>query len=285
VNGLQLVALRGHGGRKAAAWWADVDRFQDLYITVDGRRRFGTVPAMEPVLEPLGTTRAPRAIAYIRVSTKEQGRSGLGLQAQERACRQWARANGYDLAEVISEVDSGDHDERPELARAIERASRLQAPLVVAKLDRLSRRVSTIANTVRSGIKVRLADAPDASTFEIHLRAALAEQEREMIAARTREALAAAKRKGAKLGSARPGHWKGREDKREAGRLKATATRSKRAASKRAMVVAEAAPILKATKGQTLRAIAQALEAAGVATTTGKPHWTPTGVKRLLEAV
>ncbi|CAO3350662.1 recombinase family protein [Azospirillum melinis] len=138
-------------------------------------------------------------IAYYRVSTEKQGRSGLGLDAQKQAVLQYL--NGGALIGEFVEVESGKRNDRPELAKALT-ACRLQgATLIVAKLDRLSRSVSFISALMESAVEFVACDMPTANRFTIHILAAVAEHERQMISARTRVALAAAKQRGKRLGN------------------------------------------------------------------------------------
>jgi DNA invertase Pin-like site-specific DNA recombinase len=234
----------------------------------------------------MSTKRPVPCVAYIRVSTEEQSKSGLGLEAQEHACRESVEDMGGRLVEVIREQDSGDNDDRPGLAKALALVARLRGVLVVSKLDRLARSVALVARVLREGVvKVRVASSPEASTLELHLRAALAEEERRLIGERTKNALAAAKKRGTKLGSARPGHWKGREAARLRGAKAATAAAAAARREAAAPLLAQAAPIVAAHENATLRQLAAALERAGVATATGCPKWTATGVARLRKAL
>jgi len=251
----------------------------NLYLSVDDRRGGDTV-------SPMSTKRPVPCVVYVRVSTEEQGRSGLGLEAQERACRESVEELGGRLVEVISEQDSGDNDKRPGLAKALALVARLRGVLVVAKLDRLARSVALVARVLREGVvKVRVAASPEASTLELHLRAALAEEERRLIGERTKNALAAAKARGTKLGSARPGHWKGREAARLRGAKAATAAAAAARREAAAPLLVQAAPVVAAHPNASLRELAAVLESAGIATATGCPKWTATGVARLRKAL
>src|SRR5262249_48527688 len=161
-----------------------------------------------------------KIIAYFRVSTKRQGASGLGLEGQQAALEAYARQTGGRIVAEYVEVESGKIADRPELARAIAHARRNKAVLVVAKLDRLARNVAFTSSLMRAGVDFICCDNPNANKLTIHILAAVAEDEAERISARTKAALAAAKKRGIKLGSARPGHWNGREDRRLAGARK-----------------------------------------------------------------
>lgn len=149
----------------------------------------------------------PTHIAYFRVSTDKQGRSGLGLDAQQQAVRQFI--GGEPDASYI-EVESGANRDRPQLAAAIKDCKRTGASLVVAKLDRLARDVQLILSIVDSGIVVRFVDLPEINPADptgrlmLTMMASFAEFERRIISKRTREALAAKKARGFKLGSPTP---------------------------------------------------------------------------------
>jgi DNA invertase Pin-like site-specific DNA recombinase len=138
-------------------------------------------------------------VAYYRVSTAKQGRSGLGLEAQQASVQAYVK-DGQITSEYV-EVESGKRNDRPELAQAIEHARRESATLIIAKLDRLARRVAFIFALRDSGVKLIACDMPEANTLTIGLLAALAQHERELISERTKAALAAKKAKGCILGS------------------------------------------------------------------------------------
>jgi DNA invertase Pin-like site-specific DNA recombinase len=154
-----------------------------------------------------------QAIGYIRVSTTKQGRSGLGLEAQQDALQRFAEAEGFAFAETFTEVESGKRgdDHRPELAKALERARKAKAPIIVAKLDRLSRDVHYISGLMKHRVPFIVTElGADTDPFLLHLYAALAEKER---CERTRAAMAKARDRGVTLGGLRD---KGIELQREA---------------------------------------------------------------------
>jgi DNA invertase Pin-like site-specific DNA recombinase len=141
-----------------------------------------------------------KAIAYYRVSTKRQKRSGLGLEAQQRAVADFARANDFLLIEEYVEIMSGRRNKRQGLQAALAACKKDNALLLIAKLDRLSRSVAFISTLMESRIDFKAIDAPFADKFTIHILAAVAEKEREDTSLRTIAALAAAKRRGVILG-------------------------------------------------------------------------------------
>ncbi len=143
-------------------------------------------------------------IAYYRVSSKRQGRSGLGLEAQQAAVAEYARQHGAKVLAGYTEVESGKRSDRPELAKAIAHAKRARATLVVAKLDRLARNVAFTSKLMDSGVDFVCCDNPHANRLTIHILAAVAEDEARRISERTKSALAAAKRRGTKLGGSNP---------------------------------------------------------------------------------
>lgn len=140
-------------------------------------------------------------IGYLRVSTKRQGRSGLGLEAQKAAIDAYITANNCRLLATYTEVESGKHNDRPELLKAVAHAKRSNAVLVVAKLDRLSRNVAFIATLMDSTVDFAICDFPLASRLTIHILAAVAEHEVKTISQRIKDALKAAKRRGVRLGN------------------------------------------------------------------------------------
>jgi DNA invertase Pin-like site-specific DNA recombinase len=142
-------------------------------------------------------------IAYYRVSTARQGRSGLGLEAQRTAVQDHLNGGPWKLCGEFTEVESGKRSDRPELAKALAAARLHKATLVIAKLDRLARNVAFIANLMESGVDFVAVDMPTANRLTVHILAAMAEHEAVAISARTKAALAAAKRRGVKLGGDR----------------------------------------------------------------------------------
>ena len=142
-----------------------------------------------------------RVVAYYRVSTAEQGRSGLGLEAQRQAVLTLCQSRGWEVIAEHTEVESGKIADRPQLLVALHKAKVTGATLVVAKLDRLSRSVAFLSALQDSGAKFIAADMPEANELTVHIMAAVAQAERQAISKRTKEALRAAKERGRKLGN------------------------------------------------------------------------------------
>lgn len=142
-----------------------------------------------------------KAVAYYRVSTTAQGRSGLGLEAQRTAVADLARARGLTLLAEFTEVESGKRNDRPVLTEALHHARLTNAVLVIAKLDRLSRNAAFLLTLRDSGVRFLAADVPDANDLTIGVLAVIAQAEREAISRRTKEALAAIKQKTDRGGS------------------------------------------------------------------------------------
>ena len=216
-------------------------------------------------------------ISYCRVSTDRQGRSGLGLDAQRAAIASHLGARGGQLVGEYVEVESGKVDDRPKLREALDVCQRLGARLIIAKLDRLSRDVAFIANLMRSTADFVVCDYPDANRLTIHIMAAVAESEREMISKRTREALAAAKVRGVKLG--KPENLTSEAARR--GRKLGTKARREKSQRFAARMWPEIKALLDA--GMSLNAIARKLNEEGTLTASGKQgSWTATAVRNIV---
>jgi DNA invertase Pin-like site-specific DNA recombinase len=202
-------------------------------------------------------------VAYYRVSTARQGRSGLGLEAQRDAVTRFAATEGFEVAHEFVEVETGKGsdalDRRPQLAAALAEARKRKCAIVVAKLDRLSRDVHFISGLMAERVQFIVAElGADVDPFILHLFAALAEKERVMIATRTRDALQRAKARGVKLGGPRLAQAR----KAAAAAVEANADRH----------AANILPIIREVQragARSLRAIAEALNARGVPTARG----------------
>ena len=207
------------------------------------------------------------AIAYVRVSTAQQGKSGLGLDAQQAALARFADAEGYSLVETYQEIETGKGSDalerRPQLSAALKAARKRKAPIIVAKLDRLSRDVHFISGLMTHKTPFIVAElGADADPFMLHIYAALAEKERRYISQRTRDALQAKKAQGVKLGG-----------------LNAKGIANREEAQQRAEALR---PIFAGLAGMSHRKMAVELNAMGVPTPAGG-QWHAVTVKRVLE--
>jgi DNA invertase Pin-like site-specific DNA recombinase len=183
----------------------------------------------------MSSTTKKSLVSYLRVSTKKQGTSGLGLEAQRAAVAEYAKREGLRVVAEYVEVESGKKASRPELAKALNHCRAAKACLVVAKLDRLARNVAFLSALMESALDFVALDNEHANKFTLHVLAAVAEQEARATSERTKVALAVAKQRGVLLGSSRPGHWKGKEAKRLAGSRRGV----KRAAERRTQAARE----------------------------------------------
>jgi DNA invertase Pin-like site-specific DNA recombinase len=211
-----------------------------------------------------------RFVAYYQVSTAQQGRPGLGLEAQREVVRCCLNGGSWTLAAEVTEVESGRRNDRPELDRALGLCRLYGATLVVAKLDRLARNVAFISKLMESGVDFVAVDLPQANRFTIHILAAVAEHEREMISARTK----AAKARGIKLGNPANLH------NQLGGRAKGNAVMAARADQRAADLLPVIAP-LKAG-GASLCQIADGLTRRGISAPRGGT-WSAVAVKRILD--
>jgi DNA invertase Pin-like site-specific DNA recombinase len=214
-------------------------------------------------------------VTYYRVSTAGQGRSGLGLEAQQAAVTRFLANRQGTVVESFTEIESGKKNDRPELERALRRCRLTGAVLVVAKLDRLSRDAGFIYRLRDAGVEFIAADMPDANTLTVGVMASLAQYERELISERTKAGLAAAKARGVKLGGPMLDH------DRNTDTTQATAARVAKAKERNAYLRSIIEEI-QAEQGRamTLSEIADALNAAGYTTARGKP-FTRTQVHRI----
>ena len=224
----------------------------------------------------MSATASRQVVAYLRVSTDRQGKSGLGLDAQRAAVAAFAQANQMEIIAEHVEIETGKGsdalDRRPQLAAALAMARKAKCPVVVAKLDRLSRDVAFIAGLMAQRVPFIVAElGPDADPFMLHIYAALAEKERSMIAARTKAALAAKKASGAVLGN--------RTNLGHASKLGAAAM-----AKEAQGFAGNVLPIIREIQNggvTTLRAVADALNARNVKTARGG-EWSAVQVSRVL---
>jgi DNA invertase Pin-like site-specific DNA recombinase len=145
-------------------------------------------------------TLSGKFVSYLRVSTQQQGRSGLGLEAQKESVAGFLNGGRWKLVEEVVEVESGKRSDRPQLARALSLCRVHRATLLVANLDRLARNVAFISSLMEAGIAFQAVDLPNANNLTVHIMAAMAEYEAKAISERTKVALAAAKARGTKLG-------------------------------------------------------------------------------------
>lgn len=219
-----------------------------------------------------------KVIAYYRVSTQKQGRSGLGLEAQEAAISAYSAP-----IKSFTEIESGKNSARPELAKAIASCKQSGATLVVAKLDRLARNVAFVSALMESGIEFVACDNPNANRLTVHILAAVAEDEARRISERTKAALAAAKRRGIQLGSQREGHWDGLEAARVAGGMKGRSVSVKVRSKKASEFVEFFAPRVTNLKalGLSHRQVAKALNDEGFTTPRGS-QFSKSTISRLL---
>lgn len=208
----------------------------------------------------------PEIVAYARVSTDRQCKTGLGLEAQRQAIRRFAEAHGFVVAEEFVEVETGKGadalERRPHFAAALKAARKRKCSVVVSKLDRLSRDVAFIAGLMAQRVPFIVAElGPQVDPFTLHIYAALAQQERRMISARTKAALAAAKARGVTLGNAK------------------LAVENRAQADARAEALR---PVLRELAGLSARGVAAELNRRRVATPTGAP-WSAKTVIRVQE--
>ena len=218
-----------------------------------------------------------RVVAYYRVSTADQGRSGLGLEAQRQAVRNLCESRGWEVIDERTEVESGKTSNRPQLSAALHHAKVTGSTLVVAKLDRLSRSVAFLSALQDSGAKFVAADMPEANDLTVHIMAAVAQAEREAISKRTKDALRVAKAAGRKLGNPN-----GAQALRRAGKGNAAAVeRVKAGADSYAHDLAPVVADIKASGVTSLGGIAAELNARHIQTRRGG-KWYPSSVKNLL---
>lgn len=218
-----------------------------------------------------------KVVAYYRVSTEAQGRSGLGLDAQKTSITTLCEGRGWNITAEFTEVESGSKNDRSELSAALKRAKVTGSVLVIAKLDRLSRSVAFLAALQESGVQFIAADMPEANELTIHIMAAVAQAERRAISERTKSALAAAKARGVKLGNPN-----GAAAIRRAGKGNVAALEAIKAdANERAREYAETVADIQAGGVVSLAGIANELNDRDIVTQRGGV-WHPSTVRNLL---
>jgi DNA invertase Pin-like site-specific DNA recombinase len=214
-------------------------------------------------------------IAYYRVSTERQGRSGLGLDAQRKAVADFLNGGRWELLEEFVEVESGKRSDRLELAKALKACRARRATLVIAKLDRLARDAHFLLGLQKAGVDFVAADMPTANRLTVGIMALVAEEEARMISARTKAALAAAKARGAKLGFANPA----RLDRHEVSAKGVAAVTA--AADQHAANVLPIVRSIQAAGVVSLHGVADALNARGIHTARGG-KWYAATVRNML---
>ncbi len=216
------------------------------------------------------------AVGLTRVSTAEQGQSGLGLEAQQASVRAFVEAQGWTLVAEYSDVASGKDDRRPGFQTALARCRQLGAFLVAARLDRITRRAHTLSQLLEDGYSIRTADMPGADDLMMRIYAAMAQKERELISERTKAALAAAKTRGTVLGGDRGYRPVGGPS------AAAAALARQKAAERAAHRLALEVERLRTAGVVTHAAMARALTGSRVPTPRGSALWTHTTVARVL---
>ena len=216
-------------------------------------------------------------VAYYRVSTARQGRSGLGLEAQKKAVSDFLNGGSWQLLAEFVEVESGKSDDRPQLEQALAMCELSGATLVVAKLDRLSRNLAFLAKLQESGARFVAADMPEANELTIHIMAAVAQAERKAISTRTKEALGAARARGVRLGGNR-----GNLEDLKKGPAKSAEVRSRQARERALKVRRQIESIASRGEKNSLRQIAEALNARGITAPRGGT-WHAAQVKAVLQ--
>lgn len=218
-----------------------------------------------------------KVVAYFRVSTDGQGRSGLGLDAQREAVSRLCQSRGWKIVAEFTEVESGKRSDRPQLQAAMHRAKVTGGTLVVAKLDRLSRSVAFLSALQDSGGRFIAADMPEANELTVHIMAAVAQAERKAISRRTVEALAAAKARGTKLGNPNGAAALRRAAKGNGAAIETVKANAAERAADLAPVIAD----IRAGGATSLPAIARELNGRGIVTPRGG-KWHPSSVSNLL---
>ena len=217
-------------------------------------------------------------VAYYRVSTQQQKRSGLGLLAQQDAVRKYVEANPGELVAELIEIESGRNSARPKLAEALRLCRVYDAKLMIARLDRLARNVALIAKLMEARVDFVAADFPLANRFTIHILAAVAEYEAKLISERTKAAMAAAKARGRKFGGTR-----GSQLYRFSAAARSARNRAERERAKARAL--DFAPLLceLRDRGESIHGIAAQLTLMEIETPRGKSVWRYGTVRRMFE--
>jgi len=272
-----MMANYGRLANDCTIWVSSFSEHARLDLAFVASRANSPVVRLSMEHSKMTLPRIPRhVIAYFRVSTAEQGHSGLGLEAQQASVRAFVASQGWTLIGEFSDIASGKDDRRPGFQAALARCRKLGAILVAARLDRITRRAHTLSQLLEDGVSIRAADMPGADDLMMRIYAAMAQKERELISARTKAALAAAKARGAVLGGDRGYRPQCGPDAAAAARVRREG--AERAAHRLALEV-------EALRGEgiiSLAGLAQALMARGVATPRGGAVWTHTTVARVI---
>ena len=216
-------------------------------------------------------------ISYCRVSTQQQGASGLGLEAQKKAISDYLNGGAWELLGEYVEIESGKKNDRPELKAALEHCEVTGSTLIIAKLDRLARNVKFIATLMDSTVEFVAVDFPQANRLTVHILAAVAEHEAKMISERTKNALAAAKARGKVLGSP--------QNLTSSGQAKGAAAGNKRTQEKADAFAVKISPHIKplVQQGLNLSQIAKTLNERRIQTARGTTGtWTAQAVKNVM---
>jgi DNA invertase Pin-like site-specific DNA recombinase len=249
----------------------------------DSGRRMFVLVTLTTTFVDVGATpmKTGRFIAYYRVSTKRQGQSGLGLEAQQQLVHQYLNGGKWQLVQEVIEIESGGNNDRAKLKEAIRLCRAWRATLVIAKLDRLSRSVKLIADLMEEGVQFVVAESPEMTHLTVHIMAAVAEHERRAISDRTKAALAAAKRRGTRLGGDRGGLTKVTRSKGTSISVAVRVDKAKRTAQDLLAVINR----LREQGIGSAKGIAKALNKDNTPTPSGKGQWQTTTVQRVLRRV
>jgi DNA invertase Pin-like site-specific DNA recombinase len=284
MNGSQ--PFHGHDGMLALSRWKRLAGGEHSGTPLDSRLASVTYMSTKVVIfvtEAIMASNTGKFVAYYRVSTGRQGKSGLGLEAQRAAVAVYLNGGDWQIVDEFTEVESGKNSDRPALDKALAAARLHRASVVVSKVDRLTRSVAFLSRLLEAGVDVRFADLPQiegaTGRFMLQQMVAVAELEAGMISARTKAALAQARKRGVKLGGFRGGA-------KPTAKMRAlSAAAIQRRANARAADIAPTIKSLQAAGATSLRAIAAALNAQNIPTSRGQGMWSPVQVARVLERI